>query len=631
MEELQELQEQAALVSSIMPPTCQSVVPNLAGILGKAMGPTMGPTMDVNMAVHATKADGTKDATAEPRPEVHGQSLVTQAHTAHTGDVTHTTHTTHVTQTHLNANDDGYTWRKYGEKHVKGGSCPRSYYKCSTPGCTMKKVVERDPATGMIKHTVLKGSHNHARPNDALVGVSAMVQESDAKAAVGNGSVRGDDEGSLDGDFEMETTDGDRDGEAGSGGSGGVVRAADSDGIAKKGKNGNRESEKNELGQTKTSDAISKKRRARKGSVTNMATNANKRKKGGKRTSSSDGTQVADARDRNDEDDDDDDDGCNVNNIIDDMNGDVKGGLGRDALYSQDSERTHDLPAMYTSSGRPKRNRRASLKGRASGLVVDDATVDINNNEGANGLQSNPNSKYVAIAPPPNITSTDFGGMGIMNDDAAVMALQLLGTGFSPDSVPGVGIGSGSPHNAFLPLPASLKMSPATRGPRKPRGKCGRPSLAAQAAMAEQNPADDFMDMGEVNSEDEWEVNEEDFGLEDVETVNAAIAAAAAYVNKEAPKAPKAPKASGGGGRKRKGSAPAASKLDGLARVAAGSGHDADMAAGTRLAGAGASKSPKTGGIDNVASQKDGKPMGGEDEDPKKGTVTRARPTPGGY
>lgn len=48
------------------------------------------------------------------------------------------------------ANDDGYHWRKYGEKHVKGSSCPRSYYKCSQPGCPVKKIIERNLKTGAI-------------------------------------------------------------------------------------------------------------------------------------------------------------------------------------------------------------------------------------------------------------------------------------------------------------------------------------------------------------------------------------------------------------------------------------------------------------------------------------------------
>lgn len=45
---------------------------------------------------------------------------------------------------------------RYGEKLVKGSPCPRSYYKCSQPGCSAKKIVERDAHTGAVLSTQYK-------------------------------------------------------------------------------------------------------------------------------------------------------------------------------------------------------------------------------------------------------------------------------------------------------------------------------------------------------------------------------------------------------------------------------------------------------------------------------------------
>ncbi|OVA09944.1 DNA-binding WRKY [Macleaya cordata] len=58
---------------------------------------------------------------------------------------------------------DGYNWRKYGQKQVKGSECPRSYYKCTQAKCAVKKMVERS-FDGNIAEIVYKGDHNHPKP-----------------------------------------------------------------------------------------------------------------------------------------------------------------------------------------------------------------------------------------------------------------------------------------------------------------------------------------------------------------------------------------------------------------------------------------------------------------------------------
>ncbi|KAI8475096.1 MAG: WRKY DNA-binding domain-containing protein, partial [Monoraphidium minutum] len=86
------------------------------------------------------------------------------------------------------ANDDGWQWRKYGEKLVKGSPCPRSYYKCSQPGCPAKKIVERDAVSGAVLSTQYKDDHNHAMPGQPRVGMAMAL-------AMGGPRGDGDDDG----------------------------------------------------------------------------------------------------------------------------------------------------------------------------------------------------------------------------------------------------------------------------------------------------------------------------------------------------------------------------------------------------------------------------------------------------
>ncbi|KAI4314117.1 hypothetical protein L6164_027053 [Bauhinia variegata] len=79
--------------------------------------------------------------------------------------------------------EDGYNWRKYGQKQVKGSEFPRSYYKCTHPNCPVKKKVERS-LDGHVTAIIYKGQHNHQPPQ-------SKKRAKDAAASNENSSLQG--------------------------------------------------------------------------------------------------------------------------------------------------------------------------------------------------------------------------------------------------------------------------------------------------------------------------------------------------------------------------------------------------------------------------------------------------------
>ncbi|KAK7384851.1 hypothetical protein VNO78_30554 [Psophocarpus tetragonolobus] len=77
---------------------------------------------------------------------------------------------------------DEYSWRKYGQKPIKGSPYPRGYYKCSTVrGCPARKHVERAPDDPAMLIVTYEGEHRHAvqaAMQENAAGVVGLVFES---------------------------------------------------------------------------------------------------------------------------------------------------------------------------------------------------------------------------------------------------------------------------------------------------------------------------------------------------------------------------------------------------------------------------------------------------------------------
>ncbi|KAK4418570.1 WRKY transcription factor 22 [Sesamum alatum] len=83
-----------------------------------------------------------------------------------------------------NLSSDMWSWRKYGQKPIKGSPYPRGYYRCSTSkGCMARKQVERnrsDPGMFIVTYTA---EHNHPMPThrNSLAGSTARKARGDSQ------------------------------------------------------------------------------------------------------------------------------------------------------------------------------------------------------------------------------------------------------------------------------------------------------------------------------------------------------------------------------------------------------------------------------------------------------------------
>ncbi|XP_073221895.1 WRKY transcription factor SUSIBA2-like [Cicer arietinum] len=113
-----------------------------------------------NVEIPISRSEEASDESSLPENSIHsedvGRQVVLEA------EQKETSHATGVVRT----SEDGYNWRKYGQKQVKGSEYPRSYYKCTQTNCQVKKKVERS-LDGQITEIIYKGTHNHAKPTSS--------------------------------------------------------------------------------------------------------------------------------------------------------------------------------------------------------------------------------------------------------------------------------------------------------------------------------------------------------------------------------------------------------------------------------------------------------------------------------
>ncbi|XP_022156527.1 probable WRKY transcription factor 75 [Momordica charantia] len=82
------------------------------------------------------------------------------------------------TRSQVDILDDGYRWRKYGQKAVKNNKFPRSYYRCTHQGCNVKKQVQRLTRDEGVVVTTYEGMHTHPsdKPSDNFEQILSRMQ-----------------------------------------------------------------------------------------------------------------------------------------------------------------------------------------------------------------------------------------------------------------------------------------------------------------------------------------------------------------------------------------------------------------------------------------------------------------------
>nr|QIN97396.1 WRKY59 transcription factor [Isatis tinctoria] len=76
--------------------------------------------------------------------------------------------------------DDGFSWRKYGQKDILGAKFPRGYYRCTyrkSQGCEATKQVQRSDENPMLFEIIYRGIHSCSQAANAGSPIPVQVLE----------------------------------------------------------------------------------------------------------------------------------------------------------------------------------------------------------------------------------------------------------------------------------------------------------------------------------------------------------------------------------------------------------------------------------------------------------------------
>ncbi|CAN6713575.1 unnamed protein product [Malus baccata var. baccata] len=90
------------------------------------------------------------------------------------------------TRSQVDILDDGYRWRKYGQKVVKNNKFPRSYYKCTHQGCMVKKQIQRLSKDEGIVVTTYDGIHTHRIDEYSAENLEQIIRHTQASTVPNN-------------------------------------------------------------------------------------------------------------------------------------------------------------------------------------------------------------------------------------------------------------------------------------------------------------------------------------------------------------------------------------------------------------------------------------------------------------